>query len=377
MKPILFLFLLTALHAQAQTPQTQTSQAHTSPTHTSGTTVPFDSPFWTIKATSAIREEHLGRKSLKLTNGKVLLKDAAFTNGIIEFDIALVHERSFAGIAFRLQDTLNGEVYYLRPHQSGNPDAMQYHPQYHGSDGWQIYYGEGYSNAHVLPFDRWLHIRMVISGSRAEIYFDDEKEPALYISALKRPVAAGMIELQNGGPVPAWYANFSYTRMDSVSLTNPSRPAPVLSPTIFTRWQVSDPFDEARLKTVNVLTARDTASLHWQSLTSDERGIADLSRLAWIAPGKNTVFARLVIESDRQQIKKFRFGFSDRVKFYFNNRLLYSGADEYRSRDYRFLGTMGYFDALYLDLQKGRNEIWMAISEDMGGWGVQASLEDY
>lgn len=104
--------------------------------------------------------------------------------------------------------------------------------------------------------------------------------------------------------------------------------------------------------------------------------VADLSRIAGVRKGKNTVFARLIIESDRPQIKKLRFGFSDRVKVYFNGQLLYAGENNFQSRDYRFLGTIGYFDALYLNLKKGRNECWMAVSEDFGGWGVQASLED-
>jgi hypothetical protein len=377
MKPILSIFLLAGLLSQEQaSPQTQTS-AQTRPV------IPFDSSHWTIRAQSATEEEHFGRQGLKLTNGTALLKEAGFTNGIIEFDIALQHERYFPGIAFRMQDMFNGEDYYLRPHQSGNPDAMQYYPQYHGEGSWQLYYGEGYNKAHSLPFDRWLHIRIVVSGGRAEVYFDDEKEPALYMAALKRPVAPGMIALKNAWPVPAWYANFSCTRMDSVSLLNPPRPAPVLPPTVFTRWQVSDPFDETRVTSAAGHTALtlpdiiDTTSIHWQTLTTDERGVADFSRLAGVAPGKNTVFARLVIESDHPQVKKFLFGFSDRVKIYCNNRLLYAGEDNYQSRDYRFLGTIGYFDALYLELKKGRNELWMAVSETSGGWGVKASLEDH
>ena len=45
------------------------------------------------------------------------------------------------------------------------------------------------------------------------------------------------------------------------------------------------------------------------------------------------------------------------------------------SRDYRFLGTIGYFDAVYLQLKKGRNDLWIAVSENFGGWGIKAKLE--
>jgi hypothetical protein len=51
---------------------------------------------------------------------------------------------------------------------------MQYYPVYHGADNWQLYYGEAFNNAHVLPFDRWLHLRLMVKDSSAEVFFDDE-----------------------------------------------------------------------------------------------------------------------------------------------------------------------------------------------------------
>jgi hypothetical protein len=65
------------------------------------------------------------------------------------------------------------------------------------------------------------------------------------------------------------------------------------------------------------------------------------------------------------------------VKVYLNGRLLYGGNDAVRSRDYRFLGTVGLFDELYLPLKAGDNELWMAVSEGefWYGWGLIAQLE--
>ena len=55
---------------------------------------------------------------------------------------------------------------------------------------------------------------------------------------------------------------------------------------------------------------------------------------------------------------------------------VYRGDDTYRSRDYRFLGSIGWYDTLYLPLEQGDNELLIAVSEDFGGWGVQARLLD-
>jgi hypothetical protein len=83
-----------------------------------------------------------------------------------------------------------------------------------------------------------------------------------------------------------------------------------------------------------------------------------------------------VLHSDRERTKRLDFGFSDRVRVYLDRRLLYAGDDRYRSRDYRFLGSIGYFDSLYLPLKAGPNELILAVTEEFGGWGVQARLDD-
>jgi len=91
---------------------------------------------------------------------------------------------------------------------------------------------------------------------------------------------------------------------------------------------------------------------------------------------KNTVFAAITIDSAKKQLKKLDFGFSDRVKVYLNGGLIYEGLNNFRSRDYRFVGSLGYFDALYLPLEKGKNELRLAVSETFGGWGIKCCFED-
>ena len=88
----------------------------------------------------------------------------------------------------------------------------------------------------------------------------------------------------------------------------------------------------------------------------------------------DTAFAKLTVDSDRAALKKLKFGYSDKVKVYVNNRLVYSGDNTFRSRDYRYLGTIGLFDAVYIPLEPGNNEILFAVSEQFGGWGVMAAF---
>ena len=133
-----------------------------------------------------------------------------------------------------------------------------------------------------------------------------------------------------------------------------------------------------RLRPRRTTSAPSTATraLTWTPLPAEASGVANLARLHGVDETKNTVFARVTVTSDRAQVRKLRFGFSDRVRVYLDGRLLYAGDDGYTSRDYRFLGTIGTFDELYLPLEAGENELWFALSEDFGGWGLLAFFED-
>ena len=140
--------------------------------------VPFDSDRWEIEAEEWRIEEHLGQPSLFLKGGVAVIKDAAFTDGILEFDIAFPEDRNFVGAMWRFQGEENFEDFYMRPHQSGNPDATQYTPVFNGLSGWQLYHGEGYAAPVEYRFEDWIHVKIVISGSQGEIYIGEGDEPA-------------------------------------------------------------------------------------------------------------------------------------------------------------------------------------------------------
>lgn len=341
--------------------------------------VPFSSPRWAYRKIEQapdpkghVLEEYLGKPSVRLKFTDALLKDANFTNGIIEYDVAFPAGRGFIGVSFRVQDDENFENFYIRPHQSGNPDATQYQPVFNGKAAWQLYHGEGYSAAVPFVYDQWMHVKLVVSGSRMEVYLSDGDQPALFVPALKRHVQAGGLAL--GGD--AHFANFSYTPLDQPALKGTPKPVPPAPLGTLPRWQVSSAFAEATLKDVLQLSTAQKTGLSWQTLTSEPSGTLNLATGPKGPESTNTVFTRQVLLADEARIVRLQLGFSDRVKAYLNDQILYAGHDEFLSRDYRFLGTIGYFDEVYLPLKKGRNELWIAVSENFGGWGIQGRIED-
>jgi hypothetical protein len=338
--------------------------------------IPFDSPRWQIAAEENRIEEYKGKTSLVLRGGLALVADAEFTDGVIEYFCAFPDARAFVGATWRVQDGANREEFYIRPHQSGNPDANQYTPVFNGLSAWQLYHGEGYGVPVTYEFDTWFPVRIVVSGDEAEVYIGDLEKPALFIDDLKREAESGAVGLAvpNFGPVR--YADFRFESVTAPELkgrVERERTAPTGA---LMKWEVSAPFAEKALENSIEITSNHKNDLAWAVLQSEPNGLANLSRVSVLSRETNTVFARVTVISDREQSKTLAFGYSDRLRLFCNDRLLYTGNNGYRTRDYRYLGTIGYFDAVTLPLQKGKNELWFAVSESFGGWGVQAAFED-
>jgi hypothetical protein len=88
------------------------------------------------------------------------------------------------------------------------------------------------------------------------------------------------------------------------------------------------------------------------------------------------VYARTMIESDREQVRKLNIGYSDDVSVFLNGKILYRGRSAQNFRDPGFLGIVDVEnDAVYLPLKKGKNELMLAVSELGGGWGFICRLD--
>lgn len=345
--------------------------------------IPFDSNRWEITAKESKLEDYLGKKSIFFRDGIAFVKDSQFTDGIIEYDVAFSQDRAFLAGVWRLQDVQNYEKFYMRPHQSGNPDATQYTPVFNNVTGWQLYSGEGYTAPFKFTFNEWMHVKIVVAGNKAEAYINDMDKPVLVVSELKaeeKPGKVGVLVEEFG---PAHFANFSYTSMSNPPLKGQPKPIKETPAGTIMSWLVSNNFDEKLLDGKVNLTGAEKQGLSWEKLNTERSGLANVARVHGIDGNKNTVFARTTIISDREQIKPLEFGFSDRIKLYLNDQSIYNGKDDFGSRDYRFMGTIGYYDEIYLPLKKGKNELWLAVSEGpfvqgrtVGGWGVEARFKD-
>jgi hypothetical protein len=331
------------------------------------TSVALEADAWvtddeTIGDGTIVFEKHFGRRAMRLRGG-ALMKGVKVEDGVIQFDVAFEKTRGFAGVIFRRPDARDGEDFYLRSHQSGNPDANQYTPIFNGSPAWQIYYGPQYATPVEYRYDDWMQVRVIVRGDEAEIHLDGE--PILHIDDLLRDRVEGGVSLWTN-VAPAWFSNVTVSHEAPEFELEPAAP-PVMPPGTITVWEVSEEFDWKRVAGTDRLDPAWVDGLNWKKLGVERNGIANLARLADRRDG-NTVLARVTVPADHA--REFRFGFSDEVRAYVDGRLVFHGDDSYGSRDYRHLGTVGLYDTLFTDPGDEPVTFTFAVREDFGGWAV-------
>ena len=350
--------------------------------------VPPDSSRWLLEG-EAKTAEYQGRKCLLLDGGGATLKDFEMRDGVIDVDVATPASRGFFGVQFRIDKPgLNAEWVYLRQHKSGLPDAMQYTPVLNTGLNWQIYNGPGFTGAVEIPRATWFHLRLEVVGAQAKLYVKDMDKPALVMSDLKSGVQKGQVALAvlTGA---TYFTNFEIRTTPDAAW---ERHLPPMPPGTLTEWNLSPSYDALARNLERPLAASESNTIQWQDVEAEPPGLVviyryrqaphpmvsfatDFSKRLDPQPGMRVIYARTNIDSDREQVKKLYIGYSDDVSVFLNGKILFRGRSAQNFRDPGFLGIVNpENDAVYLPLQKGRNELMLALSELGGGWGFICRL---
>jgi hypothetical protein len=154
-----------------------------------------------------------GRQALRLEDGLALIADSQTEDGSIELFVG-VEGPAYPGIAFRVADVRNFELAYATPHASGQWDALQYDPVFHGSNTWQIYHSPSYQRAAQVPIGSWFRFKVAFCANRAAISVDDQ--PPLVVERLARPVAEGMFGLWTYRP--AYFCDLHASGCDELDI---------------------------------------------------------------------------------------------------------------------------------------------------------------
>jgi hypothetical protein len=352
--------------------------------------IPPDSPRWQLEG-QANATDYQGRKCLHLDGGAATLKDLVLSDSVIDVDVATPAKRGFFGMQFRIaNDGANAEWVYLRQHESGYPDAIQYTPVLNTGANWQIYNGEGFTGNVDIPKDVWFHLRLEVVGAQARLYVKDMDEPALVMNDLKSGVQKGQVALY----VLIGETYFSNFEIRETPAAPWERHYPPMPPNTLTKWSISPAYDALSRNLEQPLSSSERDAIKWEDVEAEAPGFVvlyryraaphlrvtfanDFSKRLEPQPGTKVLYAKTTIESDRDQIKKLSIGYSDEVSVFVNGKILYRGRSAQNFRDPRFLGIINpENDAIYIPLKKGHNELMLAVSELGGGWGFICRLAD-
>jgi hypothetical protein len=323
--------------------------------------VPFDDERW-----------QLGRARVIEVDGRQAVAGTAFANhidladGFLEVDVKVESReaRSYPGFIFRMASPADAERVYLRPHRAPlYDDATQYAAVYNGIAGWQLYAGDGATASTSIPVGQWFTLRLEMAGDRARLLLDGNE--ILLVDHLRHGARGGGVGLIGPANGAAVFSNFRWAAVEDLDL-GPSTPS-IDPPGVFARWQISSPIEYADVDSARL---PDLEGLTWTEAVSEPDGLVDIAR--FVAPdvaGPPTVVARTTLHVDEPRTVPLQLGYSDRLTVFVDGKPVYNGVSDYRLRDSGFLGVVGPFDTVYLDLSEGDHELALQVTETFGGWG--------
>jgi len=351
--------------------------------------IPMNAASWNYDSTKVEFVQYKSVPAIKGKNGayyQVFLKDQVFTNGTIEFDVALTG-MGFPGINFRMSaDKKNGENFYIRSFGPVTPEirtTLQYAAIMDGMSIWDL--SDEYQAGATIYQEGWNHVKLVISGKQMKAYVNDMKTPALVIPELEGSQASGNISL-SGNVI---YANLVIKPNVTEGLSPEASYPSTYSDTRYLRnWELSAPKDFPFGKEVimqlpsmyGTLQQSDLpdSNTQWSAIKAESRSIVNLSRkfgskendarrLAWL---------RTTIYSDKIQERSLSLGFSDEVWVFINGQILYVGKNYFGTPEQKNDGRCTIENSNFkLPLKEGKNEILIAVANYFYGWGIIARLD--
>jgi hypothetical protein len=156
------------------------------------------------------------------SNAMAILTESDFGDGTIEADVAGAPRagaggaaRGFVGIAFHMQpDGSHFECFYVRPTNGRADDQLRrnHSTQYISNPDfpWERLRSENpgvYESYTDLEHGAWTNLKIVVSGTRAELYVNGAKQPVLIVNDLKLGKTHGKVALWIGQDTDAHFSS--------------------------------------------------------------------------------------------------------------------------------------------------------------------------
>ena len=283
-----------------------------------------------------------GRQALWLENGLAMIPGRRLQDARIAVSIG-TDGPAYPGVAFRVEDVLNYELAYAVPHVSGEWDALQYDPVFHGSNTWQIYHGPSYQRATQVPTGHWFRLQVDFCATRAAVSVDGQ--PPLVVEKLAHPATPGLLGLWTFRP--AYFCDLRVSTCDELD-ASPGE-VPCAAPGTVEEWFVED----------------------YGVVTCEPNGVVNLNRYLPAPPGEVRLVRRF--EMPQGGPVTFEFGFSDALSLELDGQVIFNGENTFKgfadrpARGYAEPGT----ESLRRVLAPGMHSLAavLGVSEPFG-WGL-------
>ena len=291
-----------------------------------------------------------GREGLRLENGLALVPDCRLADASIEVLIG-TDGPAYPGVAFRVADVLNFELAYAIPHVSGQWDALQYDPVFHGSNTWQVYCGPSYQQAAEVPTGRWFRLKVDFCGGRAAISVDGQ--PPLVVERLAHAARAGLFGLWTYRP--AYFCDLHILPCDGLDIPCGEMPS-----------AAEGACPEPAEGTVEAWFAEG-----YGVVPCEPNGVLNLNRYLPVSIGQVRLVRRF--DMGAEGAVTFECGFSDALSLELDGQEVFSGENTFKGFADR--AARGYVDlgmqSLRQELAPGTHSLAAAlrVSEPFG-WGL-------
>ena len=346
--------------------------------------VPFDA-VWQLRGERTRITAEGATPVLEVETGFADRKDVTLQDGTIEFDVQLTDRRSFVYVHVRVRSENEREEFYLRPHKSNLPDALQYAPVWQGKSAWQLHHGPGGTAAAPLPAGQWTRVRLVMQGARAALFVGDLNTPALVVPRLSREPAPGSIAL--GGFLPAdvpgqgpiaRFRNVSVrpneVAFDFTPAAETATPEPAQA-VVIREWSVSRAFVPSGSDPTS-LPSTDAAR-QFQTIRSEPSGLVQLHQHVRVPDGSRAwgAVARVTVHSETAGPVPLELGFSDLATVFVNGLPVVRLDASYSFDRPRREGLIGFDQAtIFLPMKRGENDLAVLVTDTFGGWGLMGRL---
>ena len=345
--------------------------------------LPFSGSGWELRGDRARIAKLDGRDVLEVETGFAHRPDLRFQDGSIDFDVQVTKRRSFVYAYFRVVADGEREEFYLRPHKSSLPDAVQYAPVWQDSSAWQLHHGPGGTAAVEFEPGAWTHVRIVVQGPRGALFINDMTKPVLLVPRFSREPQTGSIALgaflpanvPGQGPI-ARFSNVTVrpgtVPFDLEAAVNaiPATPEAATSGVV-RAWSVSQSLVPVDADTPSLPKAEVLGD--FKRFEAEPDGLVQLDRYVRVPADRkiSAALARVRVRAAQAGLYTFDLGFSDVAVVFVNGQPIFRGIGSYSFDRPRREGLIGFDNArLYLPLKAGNNDVAVLVSDTFGGWGL-------